>query len=137
MRRLPDWNQRLAAYVAECGRRPFEPGAHDCALFAAGAVEAMTGEDPAAEFRGRYASLAEGLRALREAGIEDHVAAAAAALPEIAVRDARPGDLAAVRTPEGLALGVVQGPRVYVARAAGVGLAPIDMAERAFRVAEA
>lgn len=134
MRRRRDWNERLGAYLAACGRRPFEPGRHDCALFAAGAVHAMTGEDPAADWRGAYGTISGGLRRLREAGVEDHVAAAAALFAEIPVRQARPGDLAVVRAEEGLALGVVQGPRVYVARASGLGLVPIDKAERAFRV---
>lgn len=44
MTRLPDWPERLAEYLD--GRRdvPFAWGKNDCATFAAGAVEAITGE---------------------------------------------------------------------------------------------
>ena len=48
--RTPYWRSALAAYIAETMRKPFAWGLHDCALFAAGAVEAMTGNDPAADY---------------------------------------------------------------------------------------
>ena len=74
MTRLDDWHARLAAYVYEAGRTPFAYGAHDCALFAAGAVAAMTGTDLASDWRGRYRTLAGGLKAVKRAGHADHVA---------------------------------------------------------------
>lgn len=58
MTRCEDWHARLAAYVFDAGRTPFAYGSHDCALFAAGAVEAMTGTDLAAGWRGIYRTLA-------------------------------------------------------------------------------
>lgn len=137
MKRLPDWNARLAAVVEAARGRPFAYGRHDCALFAADAVEAMTGEDPAAAFRGRYGTAFEGCAALRKAGFADHVEAVAAQFAEIPAARARPGDLAAVRNEAGeLALGVVQGAWVYVARPEGVGLVSKLDAERAFRVGD-
>lgn len=44
MQRLPDWPERLAAYVEARRHRPFAWGSNDCVLFAAGALDAMTGE---------------------------------------------------------------------------------------------
>ena len=132
--RLPDWHHRLVTYLAGAARTPFAPGAHDCALFTAGAIHAMTGTDLAAEFRGHYRTLAGGRRVLRRAGYADHVALAAALLPEIAVSWARPGDIAAVPSADGPALGVVQGGSVYVIGPAGIGLVPLRDATRAFRV---
>lgn len=134
MTRLDDWHARLAAYVYEAGRTPFAYGAHDCALFAAGAVEAMTGTDLAAGWRGIYRTLAGGLKAVKRAGHADHVALAAHHFAEITVAEAMPGDLAVVAGPEGPALGVVQGAQVYVATPTGLGLVPLLQAARVFRV---
>ncbi len=132
--RLPDWQARLHAWLLEVGGKPFKPGRHDCALFAAGAVAAMTGEDPAAVFRGRYRTLRGGLRVLRRAGWRDHIAFAAAQLDEINPLLARPGDLAVVPADGGDALGVVQGEWIYVLGLQGMGMVPLTAATRAFRL---
>ena len=68
MPRLSNWTAPLIEYLAAAARRPFKPGHHDCALFAAGAVAAMTGTDFAAQWRGRYTTLRGGLRVIRRAG---------------------------------------------------------------------
>lgn len=44
MKRFPDWPERLNAYIEGRRERPFCWGSNDCALFAADAVEAITGE---------------------------------------------------------------------------------------------
>lgn len=133
--RRPDWKPRLIAWLAEVARTPFAFGHHDCALFAAGAVQVMTGRDPAARFRGRYRTLKGGLRVLRAAGFDDHIALAASELAEVHVSRAAPGDLAVVPTTEGDALGLVQGEVVYVLMPGGLGMTPMSQASRAFRVA--
>lgn len=46
---------------------PFKWASNDCALFAADAVNAITGDDPAAEYRG-YSDEREALRIIKEAG---------------------------------------------------------------------
>lgn len=132
--RLPDWKPRLTAWLARAARRPFAEGEHDCALFFAGAVEAMTGTDPAAVWRGRYPSTAAGLRMLRREGFADHVALAAARLPEVPAAYARTGDGAVVPTPDGPALGLVQGEMIYVLGPTGLRLVPRSLASHAFRV---
>ena len=111
--RLPNWRPRLAEYVATTADRPFAPGDHDCALFVAGAVAAMTGEDPAEGFKARYTTIKGGLRVLR-AGV---------------------GDIAVVDGDDGLpALGIVQGEAIYVLHPTGLALLPLTRARRAFRV---
>lgn len=136
MTRLEDWQQRLAAHLMETRRARFRPGRHDCATWAADAVLAMTNEDLAAGWRETYATEDEGLAGLRAAGWEDHVDLAASLLPEIAPHEARPGDVVAVTTEGGPALGVVQGAHVYVAGAVGVRLVPRGQVARAFRVGD-
>lgn len=130
--RQKGWQGRLVAYLDTAGRRPFAEGQHDCALFAAGAVQAMTGIDYAADYRGRYSTTRGGLRVLRRDGFADHVALAAAHFPETGTPV--PGDLAAVPSEEGPALGVVQGEHVYLLAPGGMSLAPIAAASRFFRV---
>lgn len=126
--RLHDWESRFAAYIARVAREGFQPGQHDCALFAAGAVEAVTGTDPAADWRGRYKTLPEGLRLIRAAGWADHVAAARAMFPAILPTHVLPADLAVIGTGADAALGAVQGAVVYVLRESGLGLVPIEQA---------
>ncbi len=132
--RLPDWKPRLIAWLSDVATIPFQPGRHDCALFAAGAVLVMTGRDPAAPFRGRYRTLRGGQRILRKAGFADHIALTAQLLAEVHTSRAAPGDLAVVPTQDGDALGLVQGEAVYVLSARGLGFVPMTSAVRAFRV---
>ena len=131
-KRISGWQARLAAWLASISRTPFQPGQHDCALFAAGAVEAMTGVDLAAGWRGRYHTLRGGIRVLRRAGYADHIALARSHFPTTATP--RAGDLAVVDTPEGQALGVVQGLYIYAPATVGWALSPLEAASEFFEV---
>lgn len=128
--RLTDWQGRLTEYLNATTQRRFRPGRHDCALFVAGAVKAMTGVDHAKGWRG-YTSLKAGQAALQEAGFADHVALVAAHYPEIPVAFARMGDVAVC---EGDALGIVTGEMVTVLRPDGRGLIPLMEAKKVFQV---
>jgi hypothetical protein len=132
--RYADWRQHLVAYLADAARRPFAQGTHDCALFLAGGVLAMTGQDYAARYRGRYTTTRGGLRILRKDGFETHVALAAHYLPDLPVALAREGDAAVVPTGDGPALGIVQGEGIYVLGPGGMGVVPLTTAFRAFEV---
>jgi hypothetical protein len=131
--RRADWRARLTEYVVSMQGARFEPGRLDCALFAAGAVEAMTGEDHAHGLRG-YRTLAGGYRKLQERGHGDHVALVASLFAEVPPSFAQAGDLAVVPGDDGPALGVIQGEHVYVMRPDGLGLVSRLSCERAFRV---
>lgn len=132
--RQSDWKTRLIGYLGIVAQQPFEPGVSDCALFAAGAVQAMTGVDLAADWRGRYATLADGLALLQSRGFADHIALAAGHFAEIPPALAAAGDLAVVQGLEGEALGVVQGEGLYVLTPTRLGILPLTHAIRAFRV---
>jgi hypothetical protein len=140
MQRLPDWRARLGAHIAAHRTRPFAYGAHDCATFAAGAVQAVTGSDPAAGLTG-YTTRAGGLRRLRRNGLEDHVAFVASRFAEIPVACAQQGDLAVIEAAGGLSLGVVCGAFVLApTRPSGLAVVPLTPTAvgghilRAFRV---
>lgn len=129
--RLYNWETRLALYITRVAREGFAWGRHDCALFAAGGVEAVTGTDPAAAWRGRYDSLAAGLRLIRAAGHADHIAAADVMFPAVPPAMVLPGDLAVVEAEDGApALGIVEGQLIYVLRPDDLGLVTIEQASR-------
>jgi hypothetical protein len=132
--RTHGWQGRLVEYLVRARRTPFKEGQHDCALFAAGAVAAMTGTDIAQGWRGRYRTTAGGMRVLRREGFSDHVALVAHHFAEVPVVQARPGDIAVVNSPDGAALGVVQGEFIYVLRPTGFGLVGLMDASLAFKV---
>ena len=121
----------LIAYTADAGQQPFRPGRHDCALFAAGWVKQVTGRDLARGWRSTYRSLQRGQQLLQDAGFSDHVAFAAAHLPEIAPAFAQVGDLAVLETQ---AFGLNAGEMIYCLRPEGLGLVPRSAMRRAFDV---
>lgn len=101
--RLSDWEDRLSAYLAEMFDEPHAWGTNDCVMFGAGAAEAQTGVDPAAEFRGRYRSFAGAQQVLRPHGtvadIIDHK------FRRIAPAFAQRGDLVMAQDSVGVVIG--------------------------------
>ena len=68
MTRKLDWQLAFEKCVAENFSKPFKWGEHDCVLWAANAALAITGSDPALEFRDEYSSPIGAARILKEAG---------------------------------------------------------------------
>jgi hypothetical protein len=91
--RRPDWEDRLAAYLARCRDRPHRWGSHDCMLFAAGVCRALTGFDPARGHRGKYCGAVSAARYLRSLGWASPEAAADTLFERIPPAMARRGDL--------------------------------------------
>jgi hypothetical protein len=103
--RLPDWETRLHDYIVAHEGAVFKWGHIDCALFAAGAVLAQTGDDFGAPFRGRYRSVAGSLRALKKWGAGDLVSTITAYLPQIETGFAKRGDLVMFGGSAGVCIG--------------------------------
>ncbi len=129
--RFRDWQNRLVSYLHKAHRKQFAYGKNDCALFAADCVFAMTGEDFAQGYRGKYTTRAEGIKALKANGFRSHVDVAADTLDEVSPSLARAGDVAVL---EGEVLGIVQGANIYVLADTGLKVVSLASAERAFRV---
>ena len=132
--RFPDWRSRLTAHLTETAAQGFHYGSNDCALFAAGAVRAMTGHDPAAAWRGTYTTLEGGLKRLMKAGFDDHVALVGNLLPDVALAFAQVGDIALVAAPDGPALGIIVGETIACLTPRGLGHLPREAALRAWTV---
>ncbi len=66
--RAHDWEDRLRTYLDRVEEEPFKWGVHDCAMFGAGAVRAMTGVDFAEDIRETYTTSTGAKEALRKAG---------------------------------------------------------------------
>ena len=126
--RLYDWEARLSAYISKVASSPFEYGVHDCALFAAGAVDAVAGFDPAAPWRGHYSTEAGGLKLVRRAGFESHVAVFRDLFPVISGMDRLAGDLVIVIEEGREIMGLTTGAVIYVLRTDGLGILPIGAA---------
>lgn len=109
MKRYRDWEQRLHAICQERKRAPFVWGEHDCALFVADCVQAITGQDLAAECRSRYSSKEEAATLLTElcgGNLETYMEQRG--LQEWAtVRLAQRGDIVLSRQTTGPCLGIV------------------------------
>lgn len=137
LKRFSDWRRRFEEAVDEIKSRPFAWGDHDCGPGLAGRlVLALTGVDCTAQYRGSYDSAASALRVMRDAGFDNLGDLVAAILPEVHVSQASIGDVAAIAddSPFGYALGVVNGDRIFVLRADGIGTVDLLAAQRAFKV---
>lgn len=93
---------RLFEFLEQAGRTPFVYGDHDCLLYPSNWCRAVTGIDPAADFRGRYHTHIGALRILnREGGLlalaERQMTAAG--LADVAPDAVVAGDVAVVRAP--------------------------------------
>jgi hypothetical protein len=56
MKRLPHWERLLAAHFAKAATQRFAWGTFDCALAVCDGINAITGLDPGAPYRGKYAT---------------------------------------------------------------------------------
>lgn len=129
--RLPDWEARLLALLDEAAARPFELGRWDCALFGGAAVLAVTGNDIARPYIGKYTTAAGYMRQLKRRGHKDIFGP----FDKIAERTGRlacgRGDIVS----DGTSIGVMwHGHALFVGGAAGdagayqVGLVRVPMA---------
>lgn len=109
MKRL-DWQTRLSDLLRARARMPFAWGSNDCCLFAADAVLAMTGTDPAAALRG-YDS-PRGALCLINAGGGLHAITTAALGDPVSPRLATVGDVVLLQIGRREALGICNGVNV-------------------------
>lgn len=128
MPRLTDWEQRGAEWLCQAQDRPLDWRHAHCAFLAADAAFAVTGQDPAADWRGRTAAA---MRAQSAKGIF-----ALVPYDEIAPSRAQRYDVVGFNSAHGEALGVCIGREAlaYVADGEPPQRVAMSDAVRAWRV---
>ena len=132
MTRLPDWPARLSALVSAAHGQAFQWGEHDCCLWAADAVQAITGVDLAADMRGTYSTAYEAQRALHSIGGLKGAGERAGA--RIGPLQALAGDIGLVRQERKPMLAVCQGEVWLCAATHGLVALPLGDALMAWGV---
>lgn len=104
--RLPDWERRFSAFLRASRAVAPEWGQTDCLVgLVAGTLEAVLGEDPAAEHRGTYASRLDAMRYLAELGFPTIADWLSHALEEIAPARAGRADIVTVEGAPAVVIG--------------------------------
>lgn len=123
--RFPDWPQRLAAALESRAHTPFAWGRNDCAIFAADMVQAVTGQDFAAAFRGKYRSKKASAAMLKAHGWKDLEALADDMLGR-GSENLRRGDVVLYAGRVGNFLGIYWAGQIYGPGPDGVAFWPAD-----------
>lgn len=132
--KLTDWHDRLIALIEQRKRAPFEWGVNDCCLWAADAVLAQTGRDPAQDLRGTYTTARGARAALRLAGGLEGAGDRCGQPVERLF--AQTGDVGIVsRTGERMCAGVCTGGMWLTLSERGIAPIAFDAVVRAWRVA--
>lgn len=133
--RKQDWPEIMAAAIAAARGRAFAWGSHDCCLFAADVVRAMTGVDHAAPFRGRYSTARGAAMALKRYAGGGLLAAVTRLLGDpVPGVQARRGDVVYAETALGPAIGICIGPAACFAAPAGLACLPLSACLHAWRI---
>jgi hypothetical protein len=101
LERVEDWSTALALETNKISGKPHAWGQNDCAIFAANAIRAMTGQDPMKGIRGRYKTAIGAARVIKNDGFQSLAAYVSALFPEIEPADAKRGDLVLCEGPFG------------------------------------
>lgn len=139
-RRVQGWEAALARFLSDRAEQPFEWGRSDCCLFACDGILALTGLDPAAWFRGRYADMRGAAAALREfsdGGALEAVAERIAreqGFDEIPLPFVQRGDCVLIETSQGAALALQADHRIAAQGPAGLMLTTAVRVTRAWAV---
>jgi len=132
LKRKQDWPEILAARVEAYRHEPFRWGVHDCALFCADVIQAMTGIDFAEQFRGRYENREEAEKFYPN-GLREFVGRFL--YPEISPKFAQRGDVVFFDSPGfGNALGICIGHMVASSRERGMEFIPMHQWIAAWRI---
>jgi hypothetical protein len=136
--RIDGRRTRLLAALERLERVPVVFGRSDCLMRLADTVQAMTGVDHGARFRGRYTTEAGGYRVLKRAGFDGPIGYLTApdgcGFAEIHPSRAQDGDIGAILRDRRWAFGVIVGDRFYPAGVGGLAILPRGRVERAFSV---
>lgn len=133
-----EWYTDLLDLIDDKYMTQFEYGQHDCALWGADALQIQLedGFDIAARWRGKYTTLAQGMRAIKASGFASYVDVFAQVLPELpSPRLAQSGDLIVLKGLQDMdSIGVVVKNIIYAPTERSLGILPFTAGLRAFAV---
>jgi hypothetical protein len=129
--RFQNWPELLAEKIERSRELSFAWGIHDCALFCADAIFAMTGIDLASDLRGTYKTEKGAQRRIRTLGFESLEALVSERLESIPIVQAGRGDL--VLHHNG-ALGICDGLTSWFVTPSGLTRVKTLSFEKAWRV---
>ncbi|WP_263354188.1 DUF6950 family protein [Acidicapsa acidisoli] len=136
--RYDDWPSRLHGYVESQQDAKFAYGRFDCGLFAAGCIEAMTGEDFASDLRG-YTSGCQAREVCKRLcgsasipNLAEYIAARHN-LKAVPILHAQRGDLAIVKDRR-FGIVALNGTEVMVPGRIGVLRFPLTDATKVYRI---
>lgn len=132
MKRREDWPERLSAYIASVMWRPFVWGSHDCATFAAGAVQAVTGESVEIP---KYGTAIEAARLTDEFNLGERMTRLLG--EPIAPAMAQRGDVLLFKLESGLTCGVMTDVGIVAPGADHLLTVPLTAAIAAWKVGRA
>jgi hypothetical protein len=136
--RRENWPTALNNFLESRRETPFKWGQHDCTLFVADAIEAMTGADPCADLRGQWKSKMKAHRVLTEGGGMESMLANVAkdwGWKRCHPNTAQRGDLMVYAQPEGITLAICVGASAMApAEKKGITPLPVATALYAYRV---
>ncbi len=135
MTRKTDWFNNLTALIEDRRNTPYRLGTNDCCTFAADAVLAMTGNDPAKDVRGTYSTPEQAEAIIESNG--GHAGLLTKYLGESKGPNcARRGDLVTFITPNGTdSIGVCLGTTFACPGDDGLNIFDIQRAIRSWQVA--
>jgi hypothetical protein len=136
MGRLKNWPRLLDDYIQAARERPFSWADNYCAVFASGAVKAITGHDFTADLPTSFESRAAAYRALSAlapGGVSD-LATRFLGDPLPSPKYAQRGDIVLAETPDGPGLGVCIGSTFAAVVRSGLQFFPMKTAQMAWRV---
>ncbi len=121
MTRQTGWQTRLVGVLGDEKYKTYQRGSTDCAMLVADCCLAVSGKDPAEEYRGKYGDLRGALEALKEHGsiadaLDRH-------FERVDPAFAQRGD--AVMMESEIAVGVLWAGRIWTSEEAG-GIVAVD-----------
>jgi hypothetical protein len=134
IRRVPDWDRRLARVTEKHIALPGEWGVADCGLTASDVALAVIGNDFLGVFRGRYSAELGAARIMRKQGwetMEDVLAAHFDRMPRL---HARRGDLVIVERAGALSAGYICEHGAAVKSERGLSFVPQTEIRSAWKV---
>ncbi len=136
--RVPGWDRALEDLATAHVSIAPEWGVSDCLMTAADAIKAVTGEDPLAEFRGKYKTEAGAARKMRANGCENvrDVFETYLQLEPVNRLSARRGDLGVIRINGEYVAGFICGSGFAAKQPHGLAFFPVTDIEQAYKVGE-